>query len=83
MTNCLVNHHITGHLVFVLVSTERVTICPTIDNPAAAKSTLSSALFTLKTRVLRKSIVTYSRFTAKVQSVKELLRQGRRIFKDE
>jgi hypothetical protein len=29
-THCLVNHHITGHLVFVLVSTERVMMCPEI-----------------------------------------------------
>jgi hypothetical protein len=29
---CLVNHHITGHLVFVLVSTESVT-----DNPTSCK----------------------------------------------
>jgi hypothetical protein len=34
MTNCRVNQHLTGHLVFVLVSTERATICPAIDNPA-------------------------------------------------
>jgi hypothetical protein len=37
MTHCLVNHHITGHLVFVLVSTERVMTCPAIDNPASCK----------------------------------------------
>jgi hypothetical protein len=33
MTHCLVNHHITGRLVFVLVSTEWVMMCPIIDNP--------------------------------------------------
>jgi hypothetical protein len=32
MTYCLVNHHRTGHLVFVLVSAEWVMICPAIDN---------------------------------------------------
>jgi hypothetical protein len=29
------NHHITDYLVFVLVSTERVVMCPMIDNPAS------------------------------------------------
>jgi hypothetical protein len=33
MTHCLENHHITGHLVFVLVSTECVIMCPIIGNP--------------------------------------------------
>jgi hypothetical protein len=37
MTHCLVNHHITGHLAFVLVSTERVMMCPMIDNPTSCK----------------------------------------------
>jgi hypothetical protein len=37
MTHCLVNHHITGHLGFVLVSTELVMMCPAIDNPASCK----------------------------------------------
>jgi hypothetical protein len=35
MTHCLVNHHTTGHLVFVLVSIERVMVCPETDNPAS------------------------------------------------
>jgi hypothetical protein len=35
MTHCLVNHHITGHLVFVVVSTESVIMCPVIDNPTS------------------------------------------------
>ena len=34
MSHCLVNHHITGHLLFVLVSTELVMMCPVTDNPA-------------------------------------------------
>jgi hypothetical protein len=37
MTHCLVNHHITGHPVFVLVSSERVILCPAMDNPASCK----------------------------------------------
>jgi hypothetical protein len=34
MTHCLVNHHISGYLVFVLVSTECVMMCPAVDNSA-------------------------------------------------
>jgi hypothetical protein len=37
MTHCLVNHHVTGHLVFVLVSTEQVMMCPMIGNPTSCK----------------------------------------------
>jgi hypothetical protein len=33
-THCTVNDNLTGHLVFVLVSTEWVTMYPAIDNPA-------------------------------------------------
>jgi hypothetical protein len=33
MAHCLENHHITGHLVFVLVSPECVIMCPMIGNP--------------------------------------------------
>jgi hypothetical protein len=35
MIHPLVNYHITGHLVFVLVSTEGVMMCPTIDKSAS------------------------------------------------
>jgi hypothetical protein len=37
MTHCLVNHHITGQLVFVPVPTEWVMTCPVIDNLASCK----------------------------------------------
>jgi hypothetical protein len=37
MTHCFVNHHITGHIVFVLVSTEWVMMCPVIDNPVSCE----------------------------------------------
>jgi hypothetical protein len=37
MTHCLVNRNITGHLLFVLVSQERVMMCPAIDNPASCE----------------------------------------------
>jgi hypothetical protein len=37
MTHCLVNHHITGHLVLVLVNTERFIIFPAIDNPVSCE----------------------------------------------
>jgi hypothetical protein len=38
MTHCLVNHHIIGNLVFVLVSTECVIMCPAIDKPASCET---------------------------------------------
>jgi hypothetical protein len=34
MSPCLVNHHRTGHPVFV-VCTEQVVMCPVIHNPAS------------------------------------------------
>jgi hypothetical protein len=37
MTHCLVNQHITGHLVFVLASTEWIMISPATDNPASCE----------------------------------------------
>jgi hypothetical protein len=37
MIHYLVNHHITGHLVFVLVSTVRDMSCPAIDNPTSCE----------------------------------------------
>jgi hypothetical protein len=48
MTHWLVNHHITGHLVFVLVSTERVIMSLRLIIPAAAKFGLLFAFFMLK-----------------------------------
>jgi hypothetical protein len=37
MTQCLVNHHITGHLLFFLLSTEWVKTCPVTDNPTTCE----------------------------------------------
>jgi hypothetical protein len=37
MPHCLVTHQITGHVVFVIVSTERGMTCSLIDNPASSK----------------------------------------------
>jgi hypothetical protein len=48
MTHCLVNHHTRGHIVFVLVSTECVMVCPGLIIPPAAKFAMLSAFFTLK-----------------------------------
>jgi hypothetical protein len=36
-SHCLVNHHVTGCLVFVLVSTEWLMMCPAIDNPTSCE----------------------------------------------
>jgi hypothetical protein len=38
MSHCLVKLHITDHLVFVLVSTELLMMCPAIDNPTNCKT---------------------------------------------
>jgi hypothetical protein len=53
MTHSLVNHHITDHLVFVLVSAERVMMCPATDNPASCKMCTVICF-------LRETIVDYS-----------------------
>jgi hypothetical protein len=37
MTRCLVNHHITAHVMFVLVSTELIIMCPAIDNSVSCE----------------------------------------------
>jgi hypothetical protein len=37
MTHWLLNHQITGHIVFVLVSVEWVMMCPVIDNPTSCE----------------------------------------------
>jgi hypothetical protein len=37
MTHCLANHHTSGHLIFVLVSSEWVMMCPVIDNPVSCE----------------------------------------------
>jgi transposase len=37
MTDCLINHHITGHLVCVIIVTEWVMVCPAINNPASCE----------------------------------------------
>jgi hypothetical protein len=39
MTHCLINHHTTSHLMFVLVSTEYVMLCRAIND--VIPSTLS------------------------------------------
>jgi hypothetical protein len=65
MTHCLANHHVTGHLVFVLVSTEWDMMCPAIDNPASCEMRAVIRFFTLKTWVLRKSFVNCARYMAK------------------
>jgi hypothetical protein len=48
MTQCLVNHHTTGHLVFVLVSTELVMMCPANDNPASCEIRVATRFLSAK-----------------------------------
>jgi hypothetical protein len=66
MTYCLVNHHITYGLVFVLVSSQRVMLRPATDDPASCEIRVDIRFLRLKTGVLRKPIVNYVRFTAKI-----------------
>jgi hypothetical protein len=56
------DHHITGHLVFVLVSTEWVTLCPAVDYPASCEIRAVNHFLRAKTWALLKSIVNYSRY---------------------
>jgi hypothetical protein len=37
MTHCFANHHITGHLVFVLGSKDLVMMCLATDNPTSCE----------------------------------------------
>jgi hypothetical protein len=37
MIHCLVKHHITGHLAFVLVSAEQGKMSPAVDNSASCE----------------------------------------------
>jgi hypothetical protein len=66
MIHCLVNHHITGHLVFVLVSTERVRMRPAIDNSASCEIRSVIRFLHAKNMSAGKSIVNYVRFKAKI-----------------
>jgi hypothetical protein len=67
MNLCLIYHYITGHLVFVLVSTEGVMMCPMIYNLASCKvHAVIHLFFTLKVWVLLKFIVNYAWITAKM-----------------
>jgi hypothetical protein len=66
MTRCLVNHLITGNTVFVLVPTETVMMCPTIDNLASCEFALLYTFFALKTSVMRIFTVNFARFKAKI-----------------
>jgi hypothetical protein len=72
MTLCLVNHDINDHLVFVLVCTEWLIVCPAINNPASCEIRALIRYLHAKTWMTRKSVVDYELFTAK----KELLENG-------
>jgi hypothetical protein len=52
MTHCLVNHHIIGQLVFVLVSTMWVIMCPVVDDPVSCKFALLFPYFHAKTLIM-------------------------------
>jgi hypothetical protein len=66
MTHCLVSHHITGHRVCsCLLLSDLWCVLRLIILPAV-KFTLLSTFFTQEIWVLRKSIVNYTRFMAKM-----------------
>jgi hypothetical protein len=65
MTHCLVNHHITGHLVFVLVSTGGVMICPAIDDPPQAVK-VAVILFLHAKNMSAEKIRNYAQFMPKM-----------------
>jgi hypothetical protein len=81
MTHCLINHHITGHLVFVLVSAEYM-MCPAIDNPASCK--IRTVIHVLHTKNMSGSEIYCELCAVYGQNVMSegTIRQWCRIFKD-
>jgi hypothetical protein len=58
-------------------------MCPEIDNPSSYEIRAVIRFLQSKTRVLRKSIVNYPRFTAKIRIMsEETVRHWYRMFKD-
>jgi hypothetical protein len=82
VTHCLVNHHVTGHLVFVLVSTESVKMCPTIQNPANCK--IRAVIRFLHAKIMGAAEIHRELFAVYDQNIMNegTLRQRRRVFRD-
>jgi hypothetical protein len=82
MTHCLVNHHITGHLVFVLVSTEWVMMCPVIDNPTSCE--ICTVIHLLHAKNLNAAEIHHELCAVYSQNVMSdgTVRQWCRMFKD-
>jgi hypothetical protein len=82
MTHFLVNHHITGHLVFVLVSTKIVMMCPAIDNSASCK--IHAVIHFLHTKNMSVTEIYRELCTVYGQNVmsEETVRQWCRLFID-
>jgi hypothetical protein len=80
MTHSLVNHHITGHPVFVLVATEWVIMCPAIDNPAQLRNSRCYPLsfYMSAAEIHRELCALYGQHIMNEGTV----RQWRRMFKD-
>jgi hypothetical protein len=82
VTHCLVSHHITGHLMFVLVSTEQVMMCPPFGNPVSCE--ISAVIRFLRAKCMR--VVEFHREVRAVYgqhaTSEGTLRQWCRMFKD-
>jgi hypothetical protein len=83
MTHCLVNRHIAGQLVLVLVPTEGVMLCCAIEIPPAAKFGLLSHFFVPNAGMVRKFIVNDMSvgFYGQNAISKEHVRQWNEMFK--
>jgi hypothetical protein len=79
MTHCLVNHHITGHLVFVLVSIAWDMTSPAIDNPATCE--IRAVIHFLHTKNVSAAEIHRELCTVYGQNV-IVKEQWSRIFKD-
>jgi hypothetical protein len=67
MSHCVVNYHITGHPVFVLVSTERVMMCPAIDHSASCE--IRSVIHFLHARTMSAAKIHHELFAVYGQNV--------------
>jgi hypothetical protein len=82
MSYCTVNLHITGHPIFVLVSTEQVMMCPAIDNSASCK--IRSVIHFLHAENMSAAKVHHELFTVYSQNIMSegTVRQLHRMFKE-
>jgi hypothetical protein len=82
MSHCLLDHYITSHLVFVLVSTEWVMTCHAIDNPAICE--IHTVICFLHAKNMSAVVIHHKLHAVYSQNVmsKGTVRQYCRMFKD-